>query len=89
MVVEISRRTSIGLRLKDSYLKVLKVMSDGEPRTGDEICYACGLERLPCTGAISILRRTKALDDIGHGRYRITPVGKQMTIEARREGAKA
>ena len=67
------------MQLKEPYKKVLAALSSGEPKNGDELSTECGfLSRLDCTGAISLLRRLDAIEQAGHGKYRITDMGRIM-----------
>jgi hypothetical protein len=68
-----------GHQFRESYRKVLVALSDGRPKTSNEICTEVGFEdRWLCTGAISMLRRMDAIDQAGHGKYRITDTGKML-----------
>lgn len=70
-------------QLRQPYLKVLSALSGGQPKTSNELSMECGFEsRLDCTGAISFLRRVDAIDQAGHGKYRITDKGKIMLQRA-------
>ncbi len=64
--------------LKTNYVKVLAALRSGTPKTSKEICQECNLDRLDCSGAISILRRMEALAQAGDQRYRITERGIAM-----------
>jgi hypothetical protein len=67
------------MEFRESYRKVLVALSDGRPKTSNEICTEVGFDdRWACTGAISILRRMDAIDQAGHGKYRITDKGKML-----------
>ncbi len=67
------------MEFRDSYRKVLVALSDGRPKTSNEIRTEVGFEdRWLCTGAISVLRRMDAIDQAGHGKYRITDTGKML-----------
>lgn len=84
--------------MKPSYQRVLLVMRDGLPRDHDTICAEAVFEGPEddsiCTGAISILRRMRFLEQTPENRkkYVITPKGmailqspsKLMVLESRR-----
>lgn len=68
--------------LKPSYERVLVALRDGQPKGHDDICLAAGLDDFECTGAISILRRNKALAQAGDHQYRITEKGVHLLEHA-------
>ena len=74
--------------LKPSYVAVLDTLKDGQPKTSVQICIDCGLERMECTGAISILRRREAISQAeikaGIPKYKITDRGRLMLEQAPR-----
>jgi predicted transcriptional regulator len=70
--------------LKPSYERVLVALRDGQPKDHDDICLAAGLEDFACTGAISVLRRAKALEQAGNHQYKITEKGKDLLERAPR-----
>jgi hypothetical protein len=62
-------------QMKPTYQKVLLTLRDGTPKDHNLICIDCGLDDDECTGAISRLRRVRALERTGDNRYRITEKG--------------
>lgn len=67
------------MQLKEPYKRVLSALSSGQPKTSNELSMECGFEsRFDGTGAISFLRRADAIDQAGHGKYRITDKGRIM-----------
>lgn len=65
-------------KMRDEYVKVLDALAQ-RPKTGEEICADCHFEsRLDCTGAISILRRVRAIEPMNREYYQITLKGKEL-----------
>lgn len=70
--------------LKPSYEKVLVALRDGQSKDHDTICLDAGLDDFECTGAISILRRNRALEQAGGRKYKITEKGLHLLESAPR-----
>ena len=71
------------IKLSENSLKVLQLMSDGQPRDHAEICSKTGIDGVSCTGSISILRRREALEQApnfgwNNRKYQVTNIGIAM-----------
>lgn len=65
-------------QMKPTYQRILLALRDGNLKDHDTICIECGFDDdTICTGAISMLRRNRALERI-EKKYRITDKGRQL-----------
>ncbi len=64
------------MNLKEPYRKVLAALGNGEHKNLDEICRDCGFQSpIDCAGALSLLRRMRAIERDGRGKFLINDKG--------------